>query len=128
MAEPASLALGTVKGNNLLVRIAIGQVREGSVAYSLRDEIIALVAQTKPANIVIDLSQVNFVGSVGFLAFLGVKRNLGEGRVILCNLSQPIRDMFAVCRLIPTESSATAPFEIAATSEEALAKLSTTPA
>src|SRR5262245_20072785 len=127
MTDPESIAHGAIQGKNLVVRVEIGQVREGSVAYRLRDEIIALVAQTKPVNIVIDLSKVSFVGSVGFLAFLGVKRNLGEGRVVLSSMSQPIHDMFAACRLIPTKSSSTAPFEVAATGEEALARLTETP-
>jgi len=126
--HPAPLALATVENKNLVVEVSVEQMRESSLAYRLRDEMIAHVEQSKPANIVIDLGKVGFVGSVGFLAFLGVRRHLGSGRIVLCNLSKPIRDMFAVCRLIPTEANSAAPFEIAATREEALLRLSATTA
>ena len=52
-----------------------------------------------------------------------LRRQLLDGRIILCNLSAPIREMFAVCRLVPTESNRVAPFEVAVTRDDALAQL-----
>lgn len=117
------LATATVEDKDLFVSVLAESVREATVAYQLRDEIIALANQSKPSNIAIDLAKVKLVGSVGFLAFLGVRRHLGGGRIILYGLSEPIRDMFATCRLIPAGSFAAAPFEVAITREEALARL-----
>jgi len=119
-----SLCAGTVESSNLIVTVLVEQLREAKVAYDLRDEIVALIEQTQATNVVLDLASARFVGSVGFLAFLGVRRHLGNGRIILCNLSDPIREMFAVCRLIQTENNLTAPFEVAASKEAALARLS----
>jgi len=124
----ASLATATVEYNNLVVSVLAESVREATIAYQLRDDMIALIQQSKPANIAIDLAKVRLVGSVGFLAFLGVRRHLGAGRIILYGLSDPIRDMFAACRLIPSGTHAAAPFEVALTREESLARLSQQPA
>ena len=124
MDDSTSLATATVENNNLVVSVLAEQVREATIAYQLRDEISRLIEQSKPANIALDLAKVRLIGSVGFLAFLGVRRHLGGGRIILYGLSDPIRDMFAVCRLIPTAANATAPFELAASKEESLARLS----
>src|SRR6266513_2565157 len=118
-----SLCAGTVESGNLIVTVLVEQLREAKVAYDLRDEVVALIEQTQATNVVLDLASARFVGSVVFLAFLGVRRHLGNGRIILCNLSDPIREMFAVCRLIQTENNLTAPFEVAASKEAALARL-----
>ena len=122
MANPT--CEGTVQGSVLAVSILLDQVREAKVAYDLRDDIIALMNKERPTGIVIDLAKVNFIGSVGFLAFLGVRRQLGGGRIVLCNLSTPLREMFSVCRLIATDPNTAAPFETANTTAEALAQLS----
>jgi anti-anti-sigma regulatory factor len=123
--DPQSLAIGSVEDGNLIVTILAPQVREAAVAYRLRDEIIQLIDQANPANLVLDLSKATFIGSVGFLSFLGLRRHFASGRIVLANLPHPIREMFAVCRLIATELNPTAPFEIAASKEAALTRLST---
>ena len=123
MPQLTSCSAGPSENGNLVVSVVEGQVREAEVAYRLRDEIISLIDEQKPTNIVLDLANVKFIGSVGFLAFLGVRRHLGGGRIVLCNLSEPTREIFAICRLIPTETNAGAPFEIAPDTAAALAQL-----
>ena len=76
-----------------------------------------------PKDVVLDLGKAKFIGSIGFLAFLGVRRELPNGRIVLCNLFQPVRDMFVVSRLIQTASNPGAPFEVAETKEAALERL-----
>jgi anti-anti-sigma factor len=124
MPQLTSCSAGSVENGNLVVSILEDQIREAAVAYRLRDEIIGLIDQQKPANIVLELANVKFIGSVGFLAFLGVRRHLGGGRIILCNLSDAVRDVFSVCRLIPTQTNSAAPFEVANDAAAALAQLS----
>jgi len=102
----------------------LDQVRDAKVAHDFRDDIIALINKEQPKGIVIDLAKVKFIGSVGLLAFLGVRRQLSGGRIVLCNLSDPIREMFSVCRLIATDTKTAPPFETANTTAEALAQLS----
>src|SRR5262245_8212998 len=114
-----------VQGSALVVTVLLDQLREAKTAYELRDEMIGQINQAQPRGIVVDLVNVTFIGSIGFLAFLGVRRHLSGGRIVLCNLSDPIREMFSVCRLIATDSNKAAPFETAGTIDEALARLST---
>src|SRR2546423_9261560 len=114
---------GALHGEVLVVNITTDQIRDSTLAYALRDEIIPLVDATKARNVVLDLDKVHFIGSVGFLAFLGVRRHLGGGRIVLCNMSEPIRQMFAVCRLIPSDTASTAPFEVETDSASALTRL-----
>ena len=123
MTNQPETCSGETIGNSVIVTVLIPQLRDAQIAYKLRDEIIALVGNSEPSGVVLDLSKVTFIGSVGFLAFLGVRRHLKGGRVILCNLSAPIRDMFAVCRLIATDSNAVAPFETAKSVADARASL-----
>lgn len=123
MAEASAMCTADAKDGVLVTTILVEQIRESKAAYELRDKIVSLIEETRPKDIVIDLAKVRFIGSVGFLAFLGVRRQLAEGRIVLCNLSEPIRDMFSVCRLIQTENNAAAPFEVAATKEAALQRL-----
>jgi len=115
---------GTFQGRVLTVSILLDQVRDAKVAHDFRDDIIALINREQPKGIVIDLAKVKFIGSVGLLAFLGVRRQLSGGRIVLCNLSDPIREMFSVCRLIATDTKTAPPFETANTTAEALAQLS----
>lgn len=123
MSQPAPLIIATLEGHTLVVHVLVEQVRDTSVAYRLRDEIVEQIKRLKPVSAVVDLSKTNFVGSVGFLAFLGVRRELPGGRIVLCNLSETIREMFAICKLIATDANQTAPFEVAPNQELALVKL-----
>ena len=73
------------------------------------------------ANIVLNVAGVEYVGSVGILAFLGARRRLPAGRVILCGMSRNVREVFRVCALIPSDAKKSGPFETAETVESALA-------
>ena len=107
----------------LIATLLVEQIREAKMAYELRDKLISLIQEARPRDVVFDLSKAKSIGSIGFLAFLGVRRELPDGRIILCNMFQPVRDMFAVSRLIQTAGNQGAPFEVAATKEAALARL-----
>lgn len=119
MDAPLCTATRLADDGVLVVMIAIGEIREPATAYDLRNEMLALVKEAKCRHLVIDARNLIFIGSVGFLAFLGVRREL-KGRIVLCHLSDAIRDSFAVCRLIPTGDDRVAPFETADTLDEAL--------
>ena len=123
MTKASETCTGDYFDDSLVVKVLVPQLRDAQVAYKLRDDIIALLTDPQPIGVVLDLANVTFIGSVGFLSFLGVRRCLKGGRIILCNLSTPIRDMFGVCRLIATDTNAIAPFETAESASEALALL-----
>ena len=124
MTKPALLhATGTITNGVLVVTVVSPQIRDAGVAYGLRDEIIGLLESSQSQDLVIDLRNVEFIGSIGFLAFLGVRRHLDGRRIVLCNLSQAVRETFTICKLIPTDETMVAPFETATTLEAALARL-----
>lgn len=118
-----SYASGVVHKGILVVTILPEQIRDSEPAYSLRDEIISLVDASKPSSILLDMERVHFIGSVGLLAFLGVRRHFGDGRIVLCNVSDGIRRLFAACRLISTDAAKSAPFEVESTVEATLGRL-----
>jgi anti-anti-sigma factor len=114
---------GTITNGVLVVTVVSPQIRDAAVAYAVRDEIIALLDSSQSQDLVIDLKSVDFIGSIGFLAFLGVRRHLDGRRIVICNLSQPVRETFTICKLIATDETIVAPFESATTLEAALARL-----
>ena len=99
------------------------EIRESTEAYSCRDELIATVDSSKAKHLVINLEHVHFLGSIGLVALLGVRRYLDGGRIILCNISETVRQILLVCRLIPRGETDTAPFEIAPTVAAAVESL-----
>ncbi|NUQ64725.1 MAG: STAS domain-containing protein [Pirellulales bacterium] len=117
-------ATGSVHGNVLVIKIQVEQVRDPETSYALRDEILRLVDSAKPSHIAMDFCRVAFMGSVGLLSLLAVRRRLQGGRIVICNCSESIRRMFEVCQLLSRDPSAAAPFEAADSREEALARLS----
>jgi anti-anti-sigma factor len=114
----------SVRDGITIITITTDQIREANQAYGLRDEILAILKVSNPSSLVLDLGKLTFVGSIGFLAFLGVKRHLAGGRIVICNMSGPVHDMFAVCQLISSDPAKQAPFEAAETLDAAVAKLS----
>ena len=119
-----SCSRGVIRGNVLVVDVLLEQVRDqpGSpdTSYALRDEILSLMQAGEIDHVVIDLERVTFLGSVGLLAFLAVRRKLEGGSVVLCNVAESIQAMLQVCLLISKDPGKTAPFQVADSVEPAL--------
>ncbi len=118
-----SCSRGSIRGNVLVVDILVDQIRDPDTSYALRDEILSLMKAGEIDHVVIDLTRVTFLGSVGLLAFLAVRRQLEGGSVVLCNVAQGIDAMLQVCMLISKDPAKTAPFQAAESIESALARL-----
>jgi anti-anti-sigma factor len=114
---------GALRGQTLVATVTLNDIRDSAVAYALRDQILALVESTGASHVVLDLINVRSIGSIGFLAFLAVRRRLPGGRIVLCNLSDAIRRTFELCRLIAREANPNAPFEVEETVEAAVARV-----
>jgi anti-anti-sigma factor len=123
MPGPAQYIAGAVRHGVPVATILPDEINEAAVAYALRDEVAAVVDACGAGQVVLDAGNVRFIGSVGLLAFLGVRRHLSGGRIVLCNLSPAVRETMQLCRLIGDDATTTAPFESAASVEEALARL-----
>lgn len=119
MSSAKTSVSGQCSDGVLTVDILVDQIRDPDQSYAVRDQVIALVDQWSPSHMVLDFSQVRFMGSVGMLALLGIRRSLPGGRIVVCNLSDVLRQMLTMCRLISNEALSASPFEVAATKEEA---------
>jgi anti-anti-sigma factor len=120
--EPDSTVDCSVRGSTLVATILIKELRDNEAIQRLKDELLAAITLAKPRNVVIDLSHVHFVGSVGFLVFLRARREPDIGRIVLCGLIENVRGAFALCRLIPDAAHTLAPFDVAESTNEALFK------
>lgn len=118
-----SCSRGTIRGNVLVVDILLEQIRDPESSYALRDEILSLMKAGEIEHVVIDLKGVTFLGSVGLLAFLAVRRQLADGKVLLCNVADGIRTMLEICLLVSKDPGKTAPFQVEPSVEAALARL-----
>lgn len=122
MGHPHCSAKRLVDEGVLVAAIEIGEIREPSIAYEVRDELLGLIKEAEIQHLIIDAHNLVFIGSVGFLAFLGIRREFA-GRIVLCNLPLAIYESFKVCRLIPYAPGASAPFEVASNIEAAISLL-----
>lgn len=115
----------TIHGADLVVAIQEKVLRDTPTCYAIRDEIIAAIDSADATDIVLDLTCNEYVGSVGILAFLGARRRLPAGRVILCGMSKNVHEVFRVCALISSDTTKSGPFETAESVESALVALKT---
>jgi anti-anti-sigma factor len=118
-----SCSRGAIRGNVLVIEVLLDQVRDPQSSYALRDEILSLMKAGEIDHVVVDLKRVTFLGSVGLLAFLAVRRHLEGGSVVLCNVADGIQAMLQVCLLISKDPARTAPFQLEPSIESALARL-----
>lgn len=118
-----SCSRGSIQGNVLVVEVLQDQIRDPQTSYALRDEILSLMNAGEIEHVVVDLQRVTFLGSVGLLAFLAVRRQLEDGSIVLCNVADGIQAMLQVSLLISKNPSKTAPFAVEPTVESALARL-----
>ena len=123
MSQARASVAGECADGILTVTLQVDQIRDPDESYAVRDQTIALIDQTQPTHLVLDFSQVRFMGSIGMLALLGIRRRLTGGRIVLCQLSDVLRQMLTVCRLISNDADSAAPFEIESTPATATARL-----
>ncbi len=96
------------QGDIAVFHIQQTELRDADTAYRLRDAMVGQIDATEAEHAVIDLSNVQFVGSIGFLAFMSMKRRLSGGKIVLCGLSPTVREMFQVCGLLGDNLNAAA--------------------
>ncbi|MFN9913001.1 MAG: STAS domain-containing protein, partial [Pirellulaceae bacterium] len=99
--EEVALTECQVKDRVLLVRLKLAKLVDPLVAQRLKAELEEKVNQHQSQIVILDFQEVTFVGSVGFLAFLSLRRLPTVQRVIVCQLDANIREIFTICRLIP---------------------------
>ena len=107
----------------LVAKIVVPQMRDAEVVNKIRDELIAAIRQEKPKGIVLNLGELQFVGSVGFLAFLSARREASVQKIVLCHVQPNVREIFAICRLISDSLTDQSPFYVQPDVPSAIATL-----
>ena len=101
--------------------VLVERIHDASIANQLKDEVLQSLAENPTPNLILDLARVKFVSSVGFLAFMGLRRQAGLQRIVLTHVDPNVREIFALCRLLPSEQYPSAPFDEAPTPADAIA-------
>lgn len=109
----------------LVLRITDSQVKGDTLADAIRDQLLAAYLQSNAHHVVIDFRNVTYMSSAGFRPLLSLVRLVREhkGRLVLCGLSQDVREVFTVTRLISMGGSAPATFDVQADVPAAVAWL-----
>lgn len=108
-----------VEDGVVIATILVPQIRDPQVADSLRSSILQAIDASDARSVIIDFSNMKLMVSMALLAFLSVRRRIGGGRIVFCELRPELVEILDICRLIPRGNVTTAPFEIAQTLKDA---------
>lgn len=100
-------------GTILVLKIEVPELREPELTYAVRDELVDIVAGENAKNLIVDLADVTYVGSIGLLALLSVRRLACVERIVICNTCDPVRAIVLTSRLASPNGDHTQPFDIA---------------
>ena len=123
MSAYQHISAGKLNGT-LVLKFITPQLRTPEVSHAVRDELISAVNDSQATNLVLDLEQVEFVGSVAMLAFLSLRRLADVERIVMCNVADKVKSVFVVCDLLTDDPQRKSPFEHVATVDEAVASIS----
>jgi anti-anti-sigma factor len=100
-------------------------IQDEKIAEALLQELIGLIDQNQTRKLVIDFQNIKYISSVAFRPLLNIRRKICDmgGRLILCGLSQVVGDVFYTTKLVSTDGSFAAPFELAPDAAAAVARL-----
>jgi anti-anti-sigma factor len=122
------LAADTIKGV-LVLTIAEKELRDYDVCKALESEMIDAMSRFEAKKIALDFRNVDYMASVGFMSLIGFNHKLRKfgGRLVVCNLSRWVADVFASTRLLTGGSARAAPFKGTPDLEAAIAELNEAP-
>ena len=102
------------------------EVSEFDSSMEMGREMISAAQQDPGKGIVVDMREVMFLASVGYGPLISLRSCVKEagGRLILCNLTDPLKDVLTATRMLINPSSKRALFEYADSLDEAIHALS----
>jgi anti-sigma B factor antagonist len=115
MTEPPTQHLNArLEDGVLVLRLTGEHLQDERAAHELLQELGAMVDHYRARQVVVDLENIRYISSVAFRPLLNLRRKLVEakGRLILCNLSSVVGDVFYTTRLVSPTGSFHAPFEM----------------
>jgi anti-anti-sigma factor len=113
----------------LVLTVAQPHLRSGDfeLVDALRQELLDAAAGAR--KVVVDLSEVGYVGSAGFRPLLSLRKRLQEvsGEMLLCGLSPDVEEVFLTSHLINAAGTSEAPFGVEPDVPRAVARLNQPP-
>lgn len=112
-------------GDVHIVTPRVANMRDANNCLSIRDLFIEYGRSHRPEKVLIDLSQVRFMSSVGVRVLVALLREVCEvqGRIMVCSLNGELRGVLFVCSLISDDMNQPGPLEVATNRDDGLARL-----
>jgi anti-anti-sigma factor len=126
MAEPTYQYLQAKAEQGILVlTITKAQIEGEEVAAVLSREMCAAADAFQSNRIIVDFQNTSYISSVAFWPLLTLwgKIKGGGGRLVLCGLSPMVGDVFYATRMISSDVSIKAPFQVETDVAAAVARL-----
>ena len=103
----------------VIATLLVPMIRESEIIETLKRNMLQAIDTSEARSVIINFKEVRFMASSAFLAFLAVRRRMGGGRVVFCEISPEITEILTLCRLSPSSNVSSAPFEVALSLKEA---------
>lgn len=112
-------------GDVHVVTPLVTNMRDANNCLAIRDLLIEYGRSRRPEKVLIDLSQVRFMSSVGVRVLVSLLREVCEvqGRIMVCSLNGELRGVLFVCSLISDDMNQPGPLEVATNRDDGLARL-----
>jgi len=90
-------------------------LRDANRCLAIREQISQILSLRTPERVLLDMSRVKFMGSVGVRILVTALRLICEsqGRIAVCGLHGELRGLLFVCSLISDDLKKPGPFEVA---------------
>jgi anti-anti-sigma factor len=114
-------------GDVLILTIEPYRISEYEMAEAVGRELLAAALERQATKVVVDMGNVQYMGSVGYGPFITLRARIHEngGRVILCNMSPVIKELFETTRLLINPHNPQSLFEFTDSVETAISMLQT---
>jgi anti-anti-sigma factor len=107
----------------LVLTIELKRVSSYELAEAMGGELIEAVKGRQAPRVVVDLGKLEYMSSVGYGPLISLRGRVreAEGRLILCQLSGVVKEMFETTRLLINPQSPKSLFEFTDTVASAIA-------
>lgn len=112
-------------GDVHVVTPLVSNMRDANNCLTIRELFIEYGRSRRPEKVLIDLSHVRFMSSVGVRVLVSLLREVCEvqGRIMVCSLNGELRGVLFVCSLISDDMNQPGPLEVAINRDDGLARL-----
>jgi len=103
----------------------VANMRDANLCLTIRELFIEYGRTHHPEKVLIDLSHVRYLSSVGVRVLVALLREVCEvqGRIMVCSLNGELRGVLFVCSLISDDMNQPGPLEVATNRDDGLARL-----